>query len=250
MCVTTVPAPLPFDGGNVNRILVIDSANLFVQYVELVVDRYGYSTMGVGSGIEAVKMLEKESFDLVIAQDSLPDMSWPDFIRSFKAGAVNIDTPFVLLSPDPDSFDESLCQGITLAKVDTRPFLMKDLLEIIQRHLPYQNRRRGIRASLPMKALIREGDQSLPCQILNLSEGGVFVMRKEPHPIGAPIELLIPLQDSKEPFKVQGKVVYVVETARGKHPRGMGIQFGELKEKIREKLRLYLDNHVSTMLGR
>ena len=233
-----------------SRILVIDSANLFIQYVDLAVNRYGYSTTGVASAREAVRLLEKEPFDLVIAQETLPDLSWSEFSGSIKTSNVNVDIPVVVLSSEPDAFDDSMCKDINLAKVGTGPVSMSDLLEVIGQYIPFHNRRRGIRASLPIKALIRDGGRSVPCQILNLSEGGVFVMKKKPHPMGAPVELLIALQDTKAPLGVRGKVVYVVETARGKHPRGMGIQFDELKKGVGEKLRLYIDDHIATMLGR
>jgi DNA-binding response OmpR family regulator len=234
----------------VNRILVIDPANLFVQYVELVLDRYGYSIRGAASGMEAVTLLKEEPFDLVIAQETLTDMDWQDFGRSISMDDINAGTPCVVLSSDPKDPEVPPGSGITVARVRTKPVSMRDLLDVIWQHLPYRNRRRGIRASLPMKALIRDEDQLVPCQILNLSEGGVFVMRKKPRPIDTPIELLIPFKDSNAPLKVQGKVVYVVETARGKHPRGMGIQFNELKSEIRESVRVYLEDHVLTMLGK
>lgn len=233
-----------------NRILVIDSANVFVQYVELVVVRYGYDAKGVASGGEALEVLAQEPIDLVIAQEKLPDMEWPDFCRKVRGHPGLTDVPVVVLSSDPESFDDPNCQGFTVAGVRTRPISMRDLFSVIQEHLPYQNRRRGIRAPLTMKALIRDKDRFVPCQVLNLSEGGVFVMRKNPFPIGTDIRMLLPFQDTGTALEVQGKVVYVVETARGKHPRGMGIQFNELETGIQEMLQQYLDDHVFSILGR
>lgn len=233
-----------------NRILVIDSANVFVQYVELVVDRYGYDTVGVGSASEALKILAQEPVDLVIAQESLPDMEWPDFCRKVRTDAEHDDIPVVVLCSDPASFTDPGCREVTVAGIPTKPVSMRSLLTVIQEHLPYQNRRCGIRAPFAMKALIRDRDKFAPCQVLNLSEGGVFVMRKNPLPIGKDVDMLLPFQDTGAPIEVHGKVVYVVETARRKHPRGMGIQFNELEPGIREKLHQYLEDHVSSILGR
>jgi uncharacterized protein (TIGR02266 family) len=86
--------------------------------------------------------------------------------------------------------------------------------------------------------------------VLNLSEGGVFIMRKDPLPMGAKVHLFLTFQDMETPLEVSGKVVYVVGKAQGKHPRGMGIQFDELEAGIREKLGRYLEDHVSSILGR
>ncbi len=230
-----------------SRILVIDSANVFIQYIELVVSRYGYGTKGVGSAWEA---LAQERVDLVIAQENLPDMSWPDFCRKVETDSDRAGVPVVVLSSDPASFDDRGCQGITVTGVRTRPISMRDLITVVQEHLPYKNKRRGIRAPLAMRAMIREGDEFVPCQVLNLSEVGVFVMRKNPPPTGMDVHLLLPFQDMEIPLEISGRVVYVVEKTQGKHPPGMGIQFGELKTGTREKLHRYLESHVSSILGR
>lgn len=237
-------------GETVNRILVIDSANVFVQYVELVVDRYGYDVRGVASAGEALETLAKMPIDLVIAQEKLPDMKWTEFLRKMQDDSSYDDIPVVVLSSDAGAFDHPGHHGLIVAEVQTRPVSMRDLLTVVWQHLPYKNRRREIRTSLPLKALIRVDDEPVPCQILNLSGGGVFVMRKNPFPIGTDVHLLLPLQDSGTPLEVYGKVVYVVETARGKHPRGMGVEFVNLEAGIHEKVNQYLENHVSSILGR
>lgn len=232
------------------RILVIDSANIFIQYVELVVSRYGYGTKGVSSAGEALEVLAQERVDLVIAQESLPDMTWSDFCRRAGTDSDCAGVPVVVLSSDPASFDLQGCEGITVAGVRTRPISMRDLIAVIQKYLPYKNKRRQIRAPLAMKAMIRKGDEFVPCQVLNLSEGGVFIMKKAPLPMGTDVHLLLSLQEVETPLELTGKVVYVVEKARGKHPPGMGIQFNELKPGTREKLHQHLDEHVSSILGR
>lgn len=231
------------------RILVIDSANVFIQYVELVVARYGYSTIGVSSAREALGVLEKEEVDLVISQEDLPDTAWQEFCRELRAGSKRPAAPVVVLSTE-SSFKAEGCPEVSVARVRTKPISMRDLITVIQEHLPYRNKRRQVRAPLTLRSHIYDGDAFVPCQILNLSEGGAFVMRKDPFPIGTETHLILPFQDVKEPVVVSGKVVYSVETARGRHPRGMGIQFKELDLTIRARLQRYLAEHVSALVGR
>jgi CheY-like chemotaxis protein len=102
-----------------SRILVIDSANVFIQYVELVVSRYGYGIKGVGSAREALDALARERVDLVIAQENLPDMEWSDFCRRVETDSDRAGVPVVILSSDPASFDDRGCHGITVAGVRT-----------------------------------------------------------------------------------------------------------------------------------
>ena len=233
-----------------SRILVVDPAKVFIQYVDLVVDRFGYETRGVRSAGEALKALAEETFDLVIAQESLPDMSWSDFCRRQETGSCRPDVPVVVLSSDPESFDNQGCEGIIAAGVRTRPIAMGDLISVIQEHLPFRNKRRMIRVPFPVKALIREGGKYVQCRVLNLSEGGVFVMRKDILSLGSKVHLRLGFPDVDSPLEISGSVVYVVEKARGGEPRGMGIQFEDMESGVRERLRKYLNDHISLILGR
>jgi len=232
------------------RILVIDPANVFIHYVELVVRRYGYATWGVGSAREALEALARERVDLVISQEKLPDMAWSDFCRRVETDSDRAGVPVVILAPDPASFDHQGCTGITVAGVRTRPISMRDLIKVIQENLPYKNKRRQIRAVLAVKALIREGDAFVPCHVLNLSEGGVFVMRKNPLPLGTDVHLRLTFQEMETPLEVRGKVVSVAEKTRTRHPGGIGIEFNELDTGTREKLHRYVKVHLATILGR
>jgi len=234
----------------VRLILVIDPAHVFIQYVELVVSRYGYRIKGVHSGEEALKVLASEGIDLVIAQEKLPDMAWSRFCQAMVTLPDRPGVPVLVLSADPQSFDEQGCKGITVAGVRTRPISIRDLVAAVHRHLPYKNKRTQIRAPVPVQAAIREGNDFVPCQVLNLSEGGAFIMRKDPYPMGADVDLHLLLKTTEAPLEVAGKVVYVVERAHSKKPRGMGIKFDELKPDVREILHRYLERHVSSILGR
>lgn len=231
-------------------ILVIDSAHLFIQYVELVVNRYGYGIKGVHSAREALEALASERIDLVIAQENLPDMVWSDFCRRLHAEPEHTGVPVLVLSADPASFDDQGCEGISVVKARTRPVSIRDLVSVIQKYLPYENKRRGIRAPVSVQAAIREGEDFVPCQVLNLSEGGLFIMKKDPYPMGTAVDLRLILRNEEGPLPVTGKVVYVVEKAHSQKPRGMGIKFDELETAVRKKLQLYLERHISSLLGR
>jgi uncharacterized protein (TIGR02266 family) len=155
-----------------------------------------------------------------------------------------------MLSADPDKPGPSECDGIIVAAVRTRPISMGALIEVLSEYLPMQNKRRTLRASVTMRALIRVGSELVSCQVLNLSEGGVFVLRNKPGEVGEKVELVLPLPGEEKPVKVAGKVAYVISKSTGKKPRGMGVQFEELPTKIVKLLNRYLEEQVSTILGR
>jgi CheY-like chemotaxis protein len=231
-------------------ILVIDSAETFARYVELVVGRYGCRTIGVKSAEAALELLSGEPMDLIISQEKLPDMEWPEFCSRVREESSRSEVPVIMLSADPDKPGPSECGGVVVAQVRTRPISMGDLIGVLQEHLPLKNKRRTLRASVAMRALIRVGGELVSCQVLNLSEGGVFVLRNEPGEIGDDVELLLPLPGVEMPVKVIGKVAYVISKSTGKKPRGMGVQFEDLPAEITELLHAYLEEQISGILGR
>ena len=233
-----------------SRILVIDSAETFARYVELVVGRYGCRTTGVKSAAAALDMLSGETIDLVISQEKLPDMEWPEFCRRVREESNRSEVPVIMLSADPDKPGPSECNGVVVAEVRTKPISMGDLIEVLSRYLPLKNKRRTLRASVAMRALIRAGGELVSCQVLNLSEGGVFVLRNEPGEVGESVELVLPLPGAEKPVKVTGKVAYVISRSTGKKPRGMGVQFENLSAETAELLSDYLEKQISTILGR
>jgi uncharacterized protein (TIGR02266 family) len=182
-------------------------------------------------------------------------MEWPEFCRRIKEestskGSHNTGVPVIMLSADPDKPGPSECDGVIVAEVRTKPISMGDLIEVLSQYLPLQNKRRTLRASVAMRALIRAGSELVSCQVLNLSEGGVFVLRNEPGEVGDSVELVLPLPGVEEPVKVTGKVAYVISRSTGKKPRGIGVQFEGLSAETVKQLSVYLEEQISTILGR
>ncbi len=233
-----------------SSILVIDSAETFTRYVELVAGRYGCHTTGVNSAEAALKALSDDKVDIVIAQENLPDMEWPEFCRRVQERSSRRKVPVVMLCADPGRPRPSECASVVVAEVRIRPISMSDLIGVLQKHLPLQNKRRTLRVPVAMKALIRIEGELVSCQVLNLSEGGVFVFRNEPGKVGDDVELVLPLPGVEIPVKVTGKVAYVIRKSTGKKPPGVGVQFEELPTETTELLRGYLEEQVSSILGR
>jgi len=236
--------------GEAMCILVVDPASVFLRCVELAAGRYGYDVQGAGTARAALEARSGEPFNLVIAQENLPDMEWSDFCRKVGTDSASPGVPVVVLSPVPGSSDGQGRQGGTVAPVRARLISMKELVSVIQEHLPYKNERRQIRAPLAMKAMIREENRFVPCQGLNLSAGGALIMRKDPLPRDSEIHLLLTLEKMGSPLQISGKVVYAAEKARGRHPRGMGIQFNNVETATGGKLHQFLEDYVASSMGR
>ncbi len=79
-------------------------------------------------------------------------------------------------------------------------------------------------------------------KIYDLSEGGIYIRTTEPRPLGSMIALELKLFENDQPVKVKGKVIRIVypKGAPKKFPPGMAVQFIDLDEESREKIRKYI----------
>jgi len=84
--------------------------------------------------------------------------------------------------------------------------------------------------------------------------GGLFVPTNKPFELGDDVFLLIQLMDETEKMPVEGKVVWITpRRAQGNRVSGIGIQFFEDYEPVRNKIEVYLvgllqsDRRTSTM---
>lgn len=71
----------------------------------------------------------------------------------------------------------------------------------------------------------------------NISRGGLFIRTSLPLEVGERIRLRITLPDGDAPFALDGVVKWVSTIRdREKHPPGMGIEFVDFDEDVKEQL--------------
>ncbi|HEY7957546.1 MAG TPA: PilZ domain-containing protein [Polyangia bacterium] len=103
------------------------------------------------------------------------------------------------------------------------------------------DRRTGAR--IPVKMWVEESSAGgLYFQrAANLSEGGIFLERTIPHPIGTMVSLQFTLPDEAEPLRVRAEIV---NAAAAEAELGMGLRFVELAEPEAERIRRFVARHA------
>ena len=77
--------------------------------------------------------------------------------------------------------------------------------------------------------------------------GGLFITSKKTYRIGEEIFLLLTLMDEPEPLPVAGKVVWITPLgAQGTRPAGVGIQFNDAEDIVKNKIETYLAGSLSS----
>lgn len=237
---TTEPATGPGKPGGMN-ILIADSSETFIRYLELLVKRLGYLVHPARTGRECRDVLDKVQIGLILLEDNLPDLGGDELARSIRGDRKTSGIPILLVTgdsrrrgnrePDPKLFVGEL----------KKPINVQSLFKSLQQHFPYPSRRGSARAPIRRKILVDDGHEQRSLLSLSFGEGGVFLETRAPWPVGTALDLFIPLPGQAKPVKVKGQVVYTVCGEGMMQRPGMGISFSGLGKKVRALLLDYLD---------
>jgi two-component system response regulator PilR (NtrC family) len=119
------------------QILVVeDNPNMSCLLADIL-DFFDYKTIGAQDGEEALQVLGKESFDMVITDLRMPRMGGIDLLRSIKDQFPQL--PVVVIT----GFDSDSCRSdASAAHADgflCKPFKVDQIKELLKKHLGYQD---------------------------------------------------------------------------------------------------------------
>lgn len=116
------------------HILVVDDEPLVCDAVKMMLDFDGHVVQTAGSGKDALALLEKNPFDLVITDFEMPGMKGDELAAAIKARTPN--QPVVMITAYAEMLQAS---GHPLNGVDlviSKPFLLENLREAIAKVAP------------------------------------------------------------------------------------------------------------------
>ncbi len=118
------------------KILIVEDDINIHNVIEEILKKENYTTYNAYSGTEALMLLERETYDLILLDLMLPAMNGEEIIKQVK------DTPIIVLSAKISIDDKVNCLLSGANDYITKPFDCKELLARIQVQL-----RKDIRAN-------------------------------------------------------------------------------------------------------
>ncbi|HWB60824.1 MAG TPA: response regulator [Chthoniobacteraceae bacterium] len=85
-------------GGAKGRILVVDDESLNCEVLSRRLRREGYFAVTAGSGLEALKMLHRDSYDAVLLDFLMPEMNGMEVLQTLKSDPCLRHLPVIMLS--------------------------------------------------------------------------------------------------------------------------------------------------------
>ncbi len=79
-----------------HRILVVDDETSMCQYLSILLQKEGYAVTTAGSGAEALALMERQPFDVVISDIQMPRIDGIQLLKGLKA--IDPDIPVIMLT--------------------------------------------------------------------------------------------------------------------------------------------------------
>ena len=123
----------PAQHGECRCVLLVEDDPALRRYLQIVLERAGYSVVSAGDGLEAMKFLLHERVDVIVTDALMPNLDGYELCRFVRSSQHLAHLPIILLSAlDPkNTTDESEQVNAFLAK----PVSPEDLLAACDSHL-------------------------------------------------------------------------------------------------------------------
>jgi DNA-binding response OmpR family regulator len=116
---------------NARRILVVDDETDTLGLVELTLQTAGYQVASVPSGEQAIQAVQHDTFDLILLDIMMPDMSGYDVFKRLKE-APTAPPPVIFLTAKTRPEDRETGESLGAAAFLTKPVTRGQLLDVIR----------------------------------------------------------------------------------------------------------------------
>ena len=120
-------------GSGAARILVVDDSDATRQYVCGALEDAGFETEAARSGFEALKLLAAGTFDLVVTDINMPDLTGLEVIKFCQTARPGL--PVIVISTDRAQEDRRRALELGAVGYLAKPFGPEELVEMCLRHL-------------------------------------------------------------------------------------------------------------------
>ncbi len=120
----------------VHRVLVVEDSSTMRSFVAAALEAEGeYEITSAPSGFDALKVLPRQRFDLIITDINMPDINGLELIRFLKESPQYRDTPLFIISTDGRERDRQ--KGLQLGANEylVKPFPPEELVRLCKKYL-------------------------------------------------------------------------------------------------------------------
>ena len=218
-------------------ILIVDDSEVFLTYFTTMLRRMGYEKIiPARDGEDALRIITLQLPDVVLLDIEMQDSN--TILNHIKGAKLTSHIPVIMLTTSSDTEAHKLCEKLGCFGYLTKPVKVTHLNDMINRCITYEGgkQRKFLRTTLQQVVEVVHGGKREEYYAVSLSEGGIYIRKTEPFPVGTHVEIALPVKKDKT-LNLKGTVIYVNYYRIGS---GMAIAFDDLKTGDSELLQAYI----------
>ena len=225
-------------------ILVVDDSEIFLTYISMTLRRMGYDKIiPANNGVDALELVTLLLPDVVLLDVDMPQMDGITTLRQIKENKHTSKIAVIMLSSTDDAEKAGECKRLGCLGYVMKPIKITELNEELVKCISYAGglKRKLLRTTLDKKVTVTHGNIKKDHYAVSLSEGGIFIRKINPFPVGTEVEVSLQLNDNKT-LKMRGKVIYVkcISGDFFKIVPGMAIEFKDVSNENSKILKEYI----------
>lgn len=116
------------------KVLVVEDNELNLDLMLEIVSAMGFTVQSVMDGKKAIKIAEKETYDLILMDIELPDMDGIEAARKIRERQEHKNTPIIALTAYAMKGDRERFLTSGFSEYIPKPFIVKDVLNILEKY--------------------------------------------------------------------------------------------------------------------
>ncbi|MEW6107897.1 MAG: response regulator [Nitrospirota bacterium] len=225
------------------KILLVSDNKNFLMYLGLLLRRLDFRVMVAEKKTLAYKFVKIFEPDLILIDAQMKMVTPSTFIKHLKKEKKTSGTPIIVASGDPDSMLADKYKSLGCYEYFLKPLKINKLYQSLQNcfFLRHGTNRRHLRTSFNGKVTIVHNGIKHRLYTETLSEGGMYVWKKEPIREGSEVDIRLPLKGMKY-INIKGSVIYMKRLFSDffEPPPGMAIEFKGLTKNASRALEKHI----------
>ncbi|RYZ40186.1 MAG: response regulator [Myxococcaceae bacterium] len=118
------------------KVLIVEDSKVSREHIAATVEAVdGIEAVTTASGFEALKLLPRQRFDLIITDINMPDINGLELINFVKKNPNYRDVPLIIVTTEGREQDRSRGMALGAAGYLVKPFQPEDLEALLRRFL-------------------------------------------------------------------------------------------------------------------
>ncbi len=114
------------------RILIVDDEAVALRILQHTLNKFGYEVKAAGNADEALRFAQRDTFDLMIFDISMPEMDGVELLQSIRQLPDSDSTPVIMLTASSQDEDRARAENAGANLYMTKPFSSRKIMEAVE----------------------------------------------------------------------------------------------------------------------